>query len=116
MDDAVFVQHVTIRFRNSAYYVGHTLYLRCSRITVQSFQVQPKGECFINTPIENYEQMKIIFGKPRVENPLAVNMLQLALSYLMDHEEERFAYLAGTEADRKKWYFAYYHALFRAMG
>ena len=116
MDDAAFVQYVTVRFRNSAYPIVHTLYLMRPGIIVQSFQVHQKDECFINTPIENYELMKIIFVKPRAVNPLAVNMLQLALSYLMDHEEERFAYLAGTEADRKKWYFAYYHALFRAMG
>ena len=53
----------------------HTLYLMCPRITVQSFQVHPKDEYFINMPTENYEQMKIIFSKPRVENPLTVNTL-----------------------------------------
>ena len=87
----------------------------CPGITVPSFQTHPKDECFINTPIENYTQMKIIFGKPKVQNPLAVNTLHLALSYLMDHEEERVAYLAGSDADRKSWYYSYYRALFQAM-
>ena len=75
-------------------------------------QVNPKDECFINTPIANYDQMKIIFSKPRVPNPLSVNTLHLALIYLMDHEEARVAYLAGDEETRKKWYFTYYRAFY----
>ena len=84
----------------------------CPWITVPSFQVHPKDERFINTPIENYDQMKIIFGKPRVPNSLSVNTLHLALSYLMDHEEACVAYLAGDEETRKKWYFTYYRAFY----
>ena len=59
--------------------------------------------------------MKIIFGRTRVQNPLAVNALNLARSYLMDHEEERLAYLASNEIERKAWFYSYYRALFRAM-
>ena len=44
-----------------------------------------------------------------------MNTLNLALSYLMDHEEERVAYLAENEETRKKWYYSYYRALFVAM-
>ena len=84
----------------------------CNCHHMSPIQVNPKDECFINTPIENYDQMKIIFGKPRVPNPLSVNTLHLALSYLMDHEEARVAYLAGDEETRKKWYFTYYRAFY----
>ena len=76
----------------------------CPRIIVPSCQLHPKDECFINTHIENYTQRKIIFGRPKVQNPLAVNTLHLALSYLMDHEEERVAYLVRSDADKKTWY------------
>ena len=68
MDDTTFLKHVTVSFRNSAYSVLPTLYLMRPSITVPSFQVHPKDECFINMPIENYEQMKIIFGKPHAES------------------------------------------------
>ena len=46
---------------------------------------------------------------------MTVNTLHLALSYLMDHEEERVAYLARDEETRKKWYYSYYRALFIVM-
>ena len=84
----------------------------CNCHHVSPIQVNPKDECFINTPIENYDQMKIIFDKPLVPNPLSVNTLHLALSYLMDHEDAHVAYLAGDEETRKKWYFTYYHAFY----
>ena len=46
-----------------------------------------------------------------------VNTLHLALSYLMDHEEARVAYLAGDEETRKKWYYTCYRAFYElAMG
>ena len=113
MDDVAFLKHVAVSFLTCS--TAPTLYLLCVGLTVRSFQVNPKDECFLNSPIENYDQMKIIFGRPRVQNPLAVNTLHLALSYLMDHEEERLAYLAGNEKERKIWYYSYYRALFRAM-
>ena len=75
-------------------------------------QVNPKDKCFINKAIANYDQIKIIFGKPRVPNPLSVNTLHHALSYLMDHEEARVVYLAGDEETRKKRYFTYYRAFY----
>ena len=116
MDDATLLKHVTVTFRNSDYSVHPTLYLMCLGITVPSFSVSLKDKCLINTPIENYNQMKIIFDRLRVQNPLTINTLRLALSYLMDPKEECVAYLERNYADMKTWNYSYYRALFRAMG
>ena len=69
---------------------------------MSSLQTRPKDECFISTPIENYAQMKIMFDKRGLLNPLAVDTLQLALQHLIDHADKRDAYLAGTKEQRKR--------------
>ena len=61
-------------------------------------------------PLQNYDQMKIIFDKTRVpKNPIGFETLHLALSHLVENEAEGICYLAMTPDLKKQWFSSFLH-------
>jgi hypothetical protein len=57
-------------------------------------QDNPKDADFINKPIENYGQIKIIFAGRVTTVPISPTAIHRALSHLMEHKAHATRYLA----------------------
>jgi hypothetical protein len=61
----------------------------------------------INKPIENYAQMKMIYGDRIPTAPISPTAIHRALSHLMEHSGQRTRYLAMTPERRLSWFMAF---------